>query len=166
MSTNPYAENDLKSPYAFQSQIPSSLGDGYVKQVPVIGILSIVQASLELLVCLTLVAMSAFMIAMQNSPQLQKTPNAPSVFWMAILYGVLAAVIGIAAVLRLASGILLLKKKGRVFSIVVSVIGLASVFTCYCAPTSLALAIYSLVVLIQPSVMEAFNPSLSRSAPS
>ncbi len=157
MSTNPYADQEVNSPYAFQSNTAIAMDDGYVKQVPILGILNIVQASLELLMFFMLVAMTIFMISMQNSPQMQKVPNAPSMQWIGVFYGFLAAAIGAIAAMRLASGILMLKKRGRVFSIVVSIVGLLSVFTCYCAPTSLALSIYSLVVLIQPSVMEDFR---------
>ncbi len=165
MSSNPYSDNQ-QSPYAFQTQIPNPSDEGYVKQIPVVGILNIVQASLEFLMFLMMVAMSAFMIGMQNSPQLQKVPNAASMQFVGIGYAVLGAFIGVTAILRLTSGILILRKKGRIFSIVVSIIGLVSVFTCYCAPTSLALSIYSLVVLIQPSVMEDFNRSRTQASAS
>lgn len=166
MSTNPYADNDQQSPYAFQTQIPNPIDDGYVKQLPVIGTLVIVQACLELLMFMMMVAMSALMIGMQNSPQMQKVPNAPSMQFIGIGYAIFGALVGVTAILRLASGIMILRKKGRIYSIVVSIVGLASVFTCYCAPTSLALAIYSLVVLIQPSVIEQFKRSrMETSAP-
>jgi len=157
MSSNPYSDNELQSPNPFQTQITNPAEDGYVKQVPVLGILNIVQASLELMMFLLLLAMSAFMIVSQNSPQIKLSKNLASMQMMGVAYGVIGAVVGITAILRLTSGILMLKKQGRVFSIIVSMIGLVSVFTCYCAPTSLALAIYSLVVLIQPSVIEVFH---------
>ena len=157
MSSNPYSDNDPQSPYAFQSQAPIGSSDGYIKQIPVVGILNIVQASMELMMCVMVIGIAIFMGAMQNDPKLQNIPNAPPMEWIAIGYFIFGAVIGVFATLRLVGGIMILKKRGRVFSIVVSVLGLASVFTCYCSLTSIALCVYSLVVLIQPSVIEEFD---------
>ena len=157
MSSNPYSDNDPQSPYAFQSQAPIGNGDGYIKQIPVLGILNIVQASLELMMCVMVIGIAVFMGSMQNDPQIQKIPNAPSMQWIAIGYFIFGAVIGVFATLRLVGGIMILKRRGRILSIVASVFGLASVFTCYCSLTSIALCVYSLVVLIQPSVIEEFD---------
>jgi hypothetical protein len=157
MSFNPYSDNQPQSLNEFQSTTPNASEDGYLRQVPVLGVLNIVQASLELLMCLMLIGMSALMVAAQNSPKIQTTPNAATIQIMGIGYGIFGAVVGLFAILRLTSGILILKRRGRIFSIVTSMIGLVSVFTCYCAPTSLAIAIYSLVVLIQPSVIVDFD---------
>lgn len=157
MSSNPYSDNDPQSPYAFQSQAPIGNGDGYIKQIPVVGILNIVQASLELMMCIMVISIAPFIGTMQNDPQFQDIPNAPPMEWIAIGSFIFGAVVGVIATLRLVAGIMILKKRGRVFSIVVSVLGLASVFTCYCSITSIALCVYSLVVLIQPSVIEEFD---------
>ena len=157
MSSNPYSDNDPQSPYAFQSQAPIGNGDGYIKQIPVVGILNIVQASLELMMCIMAISIAPFIGTMQNDPQFQDIPNAPPMEWIAIGSFIFGAVVGVIATLRLVAGIMILKKRGRVFSIVVSVLGLASVFTCYCSITSIALCVYSLVVLIQPSVIEEFD---------
>ena len=157
MSSNPYSDNDPQSPYAFQSQAPIGNGDGYIKQIPVLGILNIVQASLELMMCVMVIGIAVFMGTMQNDPKLQNIPNAPPMQWIAIGYFIFGAVIGLIASLRLLAAIMILKKRGRIFSIVASILGLASVFTCYCSLTSIALCVYSLVVLIQPSVIEEFD---------
>lgn len=161
MSSNPYSDNDPQSPYAFQSQAPIGYGygngNGYIKQIPVVGILNIVQASLELMICIMVIGIAIFMRTMPNDLKLQKIPNAPPMEWIAIGYFIFGAVIGVIATLRLVGGIMILKKRGRILSIVASVLGLATVFTCYCSLTSIALCVYSLVVLIQPSVIEEFD---------
>ena len=157
MSSNPYSDNDPSSPYAFQSQAPIGSSDPYIKQIPVVGILNLVQASLELMMCVMVIGIAIFMGTMQNDPKLQNIPNAPPMQWIAIGYFIFGAVIGVIATLRLVAGIMILKKRGRVFSIVASILGLATVFTCYCSLTSIALCVYSLVVLIQPSVIEEFD---------
>jgi hypothetical protein len=166
MSSNPYSDNNQPSPYAFQTQTPGSYssGDGYVKQIPVLGILHIVQAALELPMFLIMIAMSGIMIAAQNSPQMQQQmqqqPSGISLQILGIGYGVFGGVIALIAIMRLTAGVLLLMRRGRIFGIVMSIVGLVSVFTCYCGPTSLALSIYSLVVLIQPSVIESLKPKV------
>ena len=157
MSSNPFSDNSHQSPYAFQSQVPygdgGGGGDSYNKQLPVIGILTIVQASLELLVGVLLAFAAVMMGIMQNNPNLMRQPNAPPMFWMTVGYGVVASVIGIVALIRLTSGIMILRRRGRMFSIVISILGLVTVFTCYCSLTSIGLCVYSLIVLIQPSVI-------------
>ena len=161
MSSNPFSDNSHQSPYAFQSQVPygdgGGGGDSYNKQLPVIGILTIVQASLELLVGVLLAFAAVMMGIMQNNPDLMRQPNAPPMFWMAVGYGVAASVIGIVALIRLTSGIMILRRRGRMFSIVISILGLVTVFTCYCSLTSIGLCVYSLIVLIQPSVIAEYE---------
>ena len=94
---------------------------------------------------------------MQNNPNMMQQQNGPPMFWMAVGYGIAASVIGIVALLRLTSGIMILRKRGRMFSIVMSLLGLVTVFTCYCSLTSIGLCVYSLIVLIQPSVMAEYD---------
>lgn len=163
MSSNPYSDNDQQSPYAFQSQLPSGSGDFYIKQIPVVGILQIVQAALELMMGVLLIGAAIMMGLMQNNPQIQKMPNPPPMQIFSIGYSIFGAVVGVVALLRLTSGIMILRKRARMFSIVTSVLGLASVFTCYCSPTSIALCVYTLIVLVQPSVIDEFDKALAAS---
>ena len=157
MSSNPYSDSNQDSPYAFQSQLPSGNEEAYVKQLPVIGILTLVQASLELMMSGMLVVVGVMMGFMQNNPEFQKIPNSPNMQFFSIGYSIFGAFIGVMALLRLISGIMILRKRGRMYSIVVSVLGLVSVFTCYCSLTSVGLCVYSLIVLIQPSVIAEFE---------
>ena len=70
MSSNPYSDNDPQSPYAFQSQAPIGNGDGYIKQIPVVGILNIVQASMELMMCVMVIGIAIFMGGHGERPQI------------------------------------------------------------------------------------------------
>lgn len=159
MSSNPFSDNNQQAPYTFQSQVPygDGGGDSYIKQLPVIGILTIVQASLELMLGVMLAFGGVMIGVMQNNPNMMQQQNGPPMFWMAVGYGIAASVIGIVALLRLTSGIMILRKRGRMFSIVMSLLGLVTVFTCYCSLTSIGLCVYSLIVLIQPSVMAEYD---------
>lgn len=156
MSSNPFSDNQ-QSPYAFQSQVPIGGDDTYVKQLPVVGILSIVQASLELMMAVMLAGVAAMMGFMQNNPQIMNQPNPPPMFWIVVGYGIVGGVVAIVGLFRLASGIMILRKRGRIFSIVASIVGLVTVFTCYCSLTSIGLCVYSLVVLIQPAVIAEYE---------
>ena len=159
MSSNPFSDNNQQAPYTFQSQVPYSGGggDSYIKQLPVIGILTIVQASLELMVGVMVAFNAVMMGIMRNNPNIIREHNEPSIFWMAVGYGVLASAIGIIALLRLTSGIMILRRRRRMFSIVMSILGLVTVLTGCCSLTSIGLCVYSLIVLVQPSVMEEYE---------
>jgi ABC-type branched-subunit amino acid transport system permease subunit len=159
MSSNPFSEIPNTNPYSSSTPEMSGLPDGYVKQLPIIGILNIVQASLELVMGIGLGGVGIFMSAMSNDPkfteELSKSNLSPQVFtWIYIGIGIAISLLGL---MRLVSGIMTLRKRGRVFSLVTSILGLATVFTCYCAPTAIALAVYTLVVLIQPSVIAEYE---------
>lgn len=156
MSSNPYSDND-QSPYAFQSQYPSGSGESYVKQLPIVGILTLVQATLEIMMSVFVVVIGVWMGFMQDNPEFQKMPNPPNMQIISIGYSIFGGFLGVMALLRLTSGIMILRKRGRMFSIVASVLGLASVFTCYCSLTSIGLCVYSLIVLVQPSVIAEFE---------
>lgn len=160
MSANPYSDNDQANLHASPIRSAGLSSDGYVKQVPLLGFLHLIQSVFELSMSLLIIVFSGFMISSQSLPQIQqKMWNGLSPQVIGIGYGVLGGVIGLVAILRLTAGILLLKRRGRLIALSASIAGLASVLTCYCAPTSFALSIYSLVVLIQPSVMDEFKQS-------
>jgi hypothetical protein len=73
------------------------------------------------------------------------------------IYGGLGVVIGIIGLLNIIAGYRNFKFKGRVLGIVSLVAGLGTIFTCYCAPTSLALTIYGLIVYLNAPVAAAFR---------
>jgi hypothetical protein len=161
MRENPYAEQENPNGYSIEASVPfdASIPDGYVKNIQWVGIASICQAVLEMGMSLILGAVSFSIAFSINSPQMQKlregkdlSPETLMVILIAISIGA-----GVIAILRLISGVMLLYKRGRVFALVVSIVGLAMLCTCYCAPSSLGVAIYALVVLIQPTVIHQFQ---------
>jgi hypothetical protein len=76
---------------------------------------------------------------------------------LVIVYGSLAGVMLVIGVLRIVAGIGVLRFRGRVFGMVTLVAGLGVVVSCYCLPTSIALAIYGLIVLLDRPVVTAFE---------
>lgn len=158
MSSNPYSD-EQPSPYAFQSQLATGSvdGDGYVKQIAIVGTLTLVQASLELLMSVFLLLGSIFMFAMRNSPSIQQMPNPAPMQLISYGYAIIASIVLVSAIVRLIAGVMILRRRSRVYCIVATVLGLASVFSCYCSLTSVGLCIYALIVLFQPSVIAAFE---------
>lgn len=63
------------------------------------------------------------------------------------IYTAIGAVCIAAGVMRVLASIDVLRGKRRVFILAATVFGLVTSFTCYCAPTSLLLAIYAFAVL-------------------
>lgn len=55
------------------------------------------------------------------------------------------------------AGIQNFRYRRRVLGIVSQVCGLASMFGCYCGPTSIMLLIYGLIVYLNPAVQAAFE---------
>lgn len=125
-------------------------GPGLINQLGVLGVLLIVQAVLELLLGLMLVGTGAMFYFVADV----KKMLGPG-FGAAVAAG--GAFIVVIACLRLAAGVATLSGQGRMFAIVVLLFGLATVPTTYCAPTSIALAIYGLWVLVNEAVIEAYG---------
>lgn len=126
-----------------------------VGHVPVLAILMIVQGGLEAVAGLLL------LVAAVMAPMLLRNAEGPpppeNMFWViGIVYGVMAAAAIIAAVLHILGGVWAYRFRKRTVGIVALAVGIASTFTCYCAPTSIALAIYGLIVLLNPRVAQAF----------
>ena len=47
--------------------------------------------------------------------------------------------------------------KHRVFGIATMILGLTTILTFYCAPTSIGLAVYGLIIYFNPAVVKAFQ---------
>jgi len=76
---------------------------------------------------------------------------------MVWIYGLVGILILVIATLQLVAGIRNLGFRSRKFGMIALGVGLASIFTCYCAPTSIGLAVYGLVVYLNPEVEQAFR---------
>ena len=61
------------------------------------------------------------------------------------------------SILHIIAGMRGLNYRGRVFIIVTWFLGLIASFTGYCAPTSIGLAIWGLIVFFNPAVKSAFK---------
>lgn len=121
-----------------------------VNQVPVVAVLMIVQGSLECLMGILLLILGPVMLA---APQ----HNGPSPAGVGTFIFIFGVVIIIIAGLKIAAGVKGLKYRDRAFGIVTLLLGVVTFLTFYCAPTSLALMIYGLIVYLNQDVAKAFE---------
>lgn len=136
-----------------------------VRQVPVLAVLTIVQGSLECLAGVFYAAMGPMMrtilrgVARQQPRGASPVQDLPEGFatGMAAFYVVAGLVVLAVGALRIVAGIRGLKYRSRTLGIVSLAAGLLSVVTCYCLPTSLALAVYGLIVYLNADVGRAFE---------
>ena len=63
----------------------------------------------------------------------------------------------IAGLLRLYAGIQNFRFRGRTLGIISFSVGLFSMLGCYCAPTSIGVFVYGLIVYLNPAVKAAFE---------
>lgn len=155
-----------RNPY----QTPISVGEGddlrqrrgMVNHAMPVGILMMVQGALNCLVgglavIYAVIVPSAIAQAQQaNQPgQPQLTPDMGLMF--AVGGGIVAFVMIGLGLLWIYSGISVTRFKRRTLAIVSLASGMVTLVTCYCFPTSLIMAIYGLIFLINPSVTTAFQ---------
>jgi len=75
-------------------------------------------------------------------------------YWLFTVWGIIAAIL---AILHFWSAWLNFDLRGRLLGIVTMALGLTMLFSCWCAPTSIGLAIYGLIIYFQPAVVHAFH---------
>jgi hypothetical protein len=163
--SNPYQPPGF-DPKRFQDQpyMPAPVmdsGHGYVSQVRVVAILNCVQGVLEVLLGLMLVGVAIFMpimIEMEQAKDRAGQPPPPELKWiLGGVYGVMGGAPLIAGLLRIIAGVQNFRFRSRTLGMVSFFVGLASLFSCYCAPTSIAILVYGLIVYLNPAVKAAFE---------
>jgi hypothetical protein len=163
--SNPYQPPSSFEPKFFQDAPPQLLQGsrdyGWVQQVRIYAILSAVQAALEIPLGLMLVCVGGmFPVMMQldkNNPNRAGNGPPPEVLGVVMaVYITIGVVLISIAVLRLVAAYRNFYFKGRVLGLVAMSVGLLSMLTCYCAPTSIAVLIYGLIVYQNPAVRAAF----------
>lgn len=130
-----------------------------VPQIRIVAIFMIVQSVLELMMGGCLVVLGVAMPwAMSQQPQNQ-IPADERWFFDATFIGVglCGAVLLVASILRLIAGIMGVMYLGRMLGLVTHFLGLVSLFTCYCLPTSLGICIWGSIVYLNADVKRAFE---------
>ena len=162
---NPYQSPE--APFAPGSQpavMPPYQRPGrLVHHVRIIAILMMVQGGLEVLAGIGLIGLGVFMpqfmaMQMETMPQRQQQMQLPpELFWiMFAMYGGMGLVALVAGILHGMAGMRNYRFQGRRLGIVAASAGLLTLFTCYCLPTAIGVAVYGLIVLLNREVAEAF----------
>lgn len=165
---NPYQVNTMETSVLGTSGALGLTPDtrrGLVGHVQIVGVLMIVQGLLDVVMALGIGAYSIFLprifaeIEAQAAEQGQQGNPMPENFETMFLVGgsILAVLILCVALLMVFAGWQAIQFRLRVWGIVALCSGMLSALTCYCLPTSLALAVYGLIVFLNPSVMLAFG---------
>jgi hypothetical protein len=135
-----------------------------VHQVRIVAVLNAVQGGLELLMGMLTAGMGVFFQIMlqieksANPGQPRAASDPPEAFYwlMAAMYGALGLAVLTGGILRLAACVQNFRFQGRTLGFVSIIGGMASVLSCYCAPTAIAILVYGLIVLLNPAVTMAF----------
>ncbi len=137
-----------------------SFGRSYVQQIPVISSLFIAQGVLLLLMGGYFIVLGVFMGNMDQfmPPGAQQAEfqdmQLSIMFWA---MGAIGGMILIISILHFVAAFLGFNYKGRVFGIVTMVLGLLSLLSCYCAPTAIGLAVYGMIIYLNPASAKAFQ---------
>jgi uncharacterized membrane protein len=123
---------------------------GLIGHVPIIAMLLIGQGVLELLFA---VLGFGFLALVSFAPQKEFA----GMRGLGILMAAVSTPALVSGLLRIVAGIFNLQYRRRVLGIVALAVGLLTMLTAYCAPTSIALAIYGLVVYVNDPVIMAFQ---------
>jgi len=157
-SHNPFATPTRASKLSYGNQP----GRGYVRQIPILAVMTIVQGALLFVMGIFCAGYGVFFLMMPQMmpPEERARMQAEAQGMFEVFGGVaigLGALILVIATMHFIAGIRNLKYRGRVFTIVTWILGLLASFTCYCGPTSVGLAIWGLIVFLNPAVVSAFK---------
>jgi uncharacterized membrane protein HdeD (DUF308 family) len=136
-----------------------------VRHVGILAVLMMVQGAFELIMGVVLAAAGPLMFyGFQQAgaapggnvaPGAAMPGNAPLLFLVSyVALGLATMFVG---ALRIFTGIRNLKFRGRVLGMVSLSLGVVSMLSCYCAPTSIALFVYGLIVYLNSDVATAFE---------
>ena len=126
------------------------LGRGLVGHVPIVAWLLMGLGALE--VAFAIFCALFVLVALALPPRAVGSTVA-----LAAMYGIIAIVCGVCGVLRIAAGMCNLRFQRRQLGLAALGVGLATVFTGFCAPTAIGLGIYGLMVYFNDSVIAAFH---------
>ena len=167
MPFNPYGPASSVELLASAGSIslPAGIKRGMVNQVPIVGVLMIVQGVLDALVGIGIGFYALLMpklfeeIQRQAAAQGNNAQPMPPEMGVAMTIGMVvlgAAILAIGA-LTIYSGIRVIKYESRTLGIAMLCAGMATIATCYCFPTSIALAVYGMIVFFNAPVSLAFD---------
>ncbi|MGB7344108.1 MAG: hypothetical protein WBD20_07835 [Pirellulaceae bacterium] len=171
LNQNPYSPTaETRREQQHVIVLPPGQKRGMVGHTTVLGILMIIQGVLDFIAGIFVGFYAWFMpqvfMEMQAEMAKQAAKNGgqapqglPPDFGMyiAIGGGIFAVVLVLIGTLTIYSGIGVMKFQRRVLAVISLLLGMLTLLTCYCFPTSFLLATYGLIVLFSQSVAYAFH---------
>jgi hypothetical protein len=136
-----------------------------VQQVPLVGILMMVHGGMVSLMGLLYAVLGPTMFFAVQMDKSARPDDKTIISVMSIAYigcGLLVLVIG---VLHLIAGFQCMRFRTRMLVMTTLFCNIPLLFTCYCAPTGVAMAVYGLIVMFQPDVAEAFAMAARGASP-
>jgi len=165
--SNPY-QSPAFDPKQFQDQpvyVTAAASDySWVNQVRIFAILNAVQGMLEIpMGCMT-TGMGAALPTMIRMGK-AKNPGGPpldsndeTMLWvLSLVYLGIGLPVLTSGILRIIAGWQNYRFKGRMIGMVSIIVGLGTMFSCYCAPTAVGLLVYGLIIFVNPAVKAAFE---------
>lgn len=158
-------DNPYQPPQA-ACQPPSPPAAGHLRpsrmvgQVQVVAILLMVEGSLEVLTSLLYAAIAVFVPFVWQQAAAQQggaNPPPPGMPWMMFgVYAGMGLIVLVGAALKCYAGWRNYRFRSRVLGLVALGSAAASLFSCYCSLTAIALAIYGFIVYLHEDVAQAF----------
>jgi hypothetical protein len=159
--SNPYQPPTFDPGQTQEAYPATHPGFGWVNQVRIVAVLNCVQGGLEIPLGLMLMAASLFVPTILQAQKGSMPPGGLPPQQMEQILKITYLAIGtpmvLAGVLRIYAGIQSFRFRSRMLGVTSLVLGLVSAFGCYCAPTSIGILIYGLVVYLNPAVATAFE---------
>ena len=132
-------------------------GRGYVNQIPILAIMTIVHGVLLSLMGIMFAGYGILIASMLAMEAINLPPNPKPLQIIAVTAISIGVPVIIIAIMQIVAGIRNLKYRGRIFTLATWLLGLLASFTCYCGPTSVGLAIWGMIVFLNPAVAAAFK---------
>jgi hypothetical protein len=163
--SNPY-QSPAFDPRQFQDQ-PAGPAAAYaanwVSHIRIFSVLNAVQGLLEVLMGLMLAGIGVAMPFISKLKEVQEAKTdgeipPEQVLWIAGAFYLVIGIVALASgILRIVAGVQNYRLKSRVLGLVSVIVGVAPVFTCYCAPTAIGMLVYGLIIHLDPAVVAAFK---------
>ncbi len=144
------SENPYLSPQTSGGRDPGT-GVRMIRHVRIVAVLTMCHGAMLCLMGAMLLMFTYFFASMPAGGVPAQTGMMMLAYYLVIGLGVAGVGVG-----SIYAGYCNFSFRGRILGIVMLSLGMVSVMTCYCAPTSIALAIYGLIVYLNQNVSKAF----------
>ena len=158
-NTNPYASPTIDQ----AAKAVPGRSRSMFNQIRIVAICMIIQGILELLFAAYMIAMSfIYPMILEQVPNQQIPANEAEMldtvqYYSVMYFAIVGGLIFLVGAMRLCAGILNFQYRARTLGIITNFLGIASIATCYCLPTGIAICVYGSIIYFNPDVAQAFQ---------